>query len=172
MENEVWKDIPTFEGLYQVSNFGRVKSLSRKICNHQGCYISQERLLNPFLCKSRGYPTIRIMNNQIKKSFPVHQLVAICFLNHTPCGHKLVIDHIDNDKLNNKVENLQIISSRQNASKDKKNKTSKYTGVSWNKNRKLWASQIFVNKKQIKIGFFTDEYEAHLAYQNYLKEII
>jgi len=171
MQEEMWKDIPNYEGLYQVSNLGKAKSLSRKICNHQGCYISKEKILKPFLCKSRGYPTIRISNKNVKKSFPIHKLVAILFLNHNPNGHNIVVDHIDNNKLNNKVNNLQLVSSRVNASKDKKNKTSKYTGVSWNKTRKLWASQIYYNKKHYKLGFFQDEIEAHLAYQNKLKTL-
>lgn len=171
MQEEIWRDVLGFEGLYQVSNLGNVKSLSRKICNHQGCYISKDKILKQTPCKSRGYPTVRIMNGNFKKSFPVHQMVAIAFLNHIPCGHKKIVDHIDNNKLNNNVDNLQIISNRENASKDKKNKTSKYTGVSWDKARKLWCSQIYVKGNRINLGYFTDEHDAHLAYQNKLKSI-
>ena len=49
MEIEEFRDIPGYDGLYQVSNLGNVKSLPRKICNHQGCHISKEKILSPGL---------------------------------------------------------------------------------------------------------------------------
>jgi hypothetical protein len=101
----------------------------------------------------------------------VHQLVAMAFLNHTPCGMNLVVDHINSNKLDNRVENLQLITQRENSSKDIKNKTSKYTGVSWCKHRGKWLSQIYLNKKTYNLGRFNCELSAHLAYINKLKQI-
>jgi len=68
------------------------------------------------------------------KSFKVHKLVAIHFLNHNPCGYKVVVDHIDGNPLNNHVNNLRLVSSRENINLgyDKKNTTSKYRGVHLN----------------------------------------
>ena len=82
---EIWKDIKDHEGLYQVSNLGRVKSLNY---NHTG----KERLLN--LCKNRyGYLTVRLYKNGKGKRFSVHRLVAEVFLpnpENKPCiNHKI-----------------------------------------------------------------------------------
>jgi len=87
----------------------------------------------------------------------------------------LVIDHIDNNKSNNRLDNLQLISNRENSSKTLKKiqgKTySKYVGVTWNKQINRWIAQIQVNKKHIHLGTFINEYDAHIVYQNKLKEI-
>jgi CRISPR/Cas system-associated protein Cas7 (RAMP superfamily) len=111
------------------------------------------------------------MNNGKRKTREVHQLVAEAFLGHVPCGYKLVVDHIDNNKLNNRVDNLQLISQRENASKNMINKTSKYTGVYFDKSRNKYGSRIQINRENIFIGRFDCELKAHLAYQNKLKEI-
>lgn len=171
---EIWKDIPGYEGLYQVSNLGNVKSLPRKICNYQGFHISKERILKPGK-NSKGYLSVVLSDNKnnIIKSKKVHQLVAMAFLNHKPDGSlKKVIDHINNNKSDNKLHNLQIITNRENCSKDVKNKTSKYTGVSWEKRRKKWVVRIKINKKYLHLGYFDNEIEAHICYQNKLKDIL
>lgn len=108
-----------------------------------------------------------------RKQITNHTLVAIAFLNHTPCGHKLVIDHIDGNPLNNMLNNLQIITQRQNVTK-KKNKrkpASIYTGVFWSKRGKKWKSRIYINGKYVNLGSYENELDAHNAYQNKLKEI-
>ena len=100
----------------------------------------------------------------------MHQIVAIAFLNHTPNGLKAVVDHIDNNPLNNELGNLQIITHRKNLSKDKKG-SSKYTGVCWYESRKKWIAGIRVNGKKKHLGYFTNEEEAAEAYQKALKEL-
>jgi hypothetical protein len=163
---EIWKDIPRYKGLYQVSNLGNVKSLPREVCNYRGCFISKEKFLKQRI--SKNYHSVRIKNKTIR----VHQLVAMAFLNHTPCGHKLVVDHINHNKLDNRLENLQLITNRENCSKDVKNKTSKYTGVSWDSNRKKWQVGIKINGKRYALGRFNCEEEASQVYKNKLKEIL
>ena len=77
---EIWKNIPGYEGLYQVSNYGRVKSL-RRIIKHWrgGNSIKKERILR--LHKDvYGYYTVNITANGIKRTHPIHQLIAIAFL--------------------------------------------------------------------------------------------
>lgn len=168
---EVWKSIPNYEGLYEVSSLGKVKSLPRKICNHKGCHISKEKILRPGI-NSRDYLSIVLFKNNSKKSLNVHQLIAMAFLNHTPCGHNLVVDHINKNKIDNRLENLQLITNRKNCSKDVKNKTSKYTGVSLDKrNNNRWKSLIKIKGKTTYLGYFKCELAAHLAYQNKLKEL-
>ncbi len=167
MKEEIWKDVPSYEGIYQVSNLGRVKSLSRvKLNKGKFPFLANERILKQHL--NNNYMKIRLSD----KMLSVHQLVAMAFLNHKIEGMNLVVDHINNNPLDNRVENLQIITQRHNASKDKKNKTSKYTGVYWFKAKSKWRSYIRIGLKQVHLGYFNCELSAHLAYENKLKQII
>jgi hypothetical protein len=160
---EIWKDIPGYEGLYQVSNLGRVYSLPK--FNHKGLYMSFGKTMN-------NYYFVYLYRNNKSKSFRIHQLVAMAFLNHKINGNKLVVDHINNDKSDNRAENLQIVTQRHNTSKDKNNCSSKYVGVSWNKAAKKWKVAIRDKDKRIHLGYYTDELEASKAYQEELKRII
>jgi hypothetical protein len=169
--NEIWKDIPDYEGMYQVSNLGNVKSLSRVVLR-KGKYpfLSKEKILSGRI-DSNGYYSLSLFKNKTRKFFKKHQLVAMAFLGHKPDGStKIVVDHIDNNKLNNRLDNLQLISHRENVSKDKKG-TSEYTGVCWNKKSNKWKAYIMLNKKQKYLGYFETEQDAHLAYKNALKQL-
>jgi len=171
---EIWKDIKDYEGLYMISSFGNVKSLGGKIINRgAGKMISKERILKKCI-NDMGYYVLNIYKNSKIKHIKIHKLVATHFLNHKPNGYKIVIDHIDNNKLNNNVNNLQLISVRENVSKDiDKNKTSsKYIGVHLNKKLNKWKSTIQIHGKLKHLGYFTDEYEAHEAYQKALSNLI
>lgn len=159
MKNEIWKTIEGFED-YQVSNFGRVKSLKR----------CKELILKQSI-DSRGYYIISLCKNSKKPTKSIHQLVAIAFLEHKVCGYKLVVNHKDFNRLNNQVDNLEIISSRENVNQKHLKSTSKYVGVSLHKQTKKWASNIHINGKQYYLGLFNNEYDAHLAYESKLKEI-
>lgn len=168
---EIWKDIPEYEGYYQVSNLGRVKNLKRFVkAKSKATRLIKERILKANI-DSTTYLAVMLSKDGKKKTFKVHQLVAMAFLNHTPCGHKIVVDHIDNDKLNNRVDNLQITTNRYNCSKDVKNKTSKYTGVSWEKRTNKWFAGIKLNRKTKFLGRFNTEIEASKAYQNALNNL-
>ena len=93
----------------------------------------------------------------------------MAFLNHKPNGHNLVVDHINNDKLDNRLENLQIITHRENICKDRIG-TSKYAGVSYCKINKKWRARIQINKISYFLGYFTNEKDATIVYENrYLK---
>ena len=98
-------------------------------------------------------------------------LVSEAFLNHKPNGNKLVVDHIDNIPTNDKLYNLQVITQRENTTKDKKG-SSKYVGVSWNKSSNKWQSSIYVNGKYKYLGIYKNEQKASQVYQNALKNII
>lgn len=168
---EIWKDIPEYEGLYQVSNLGRVKSLERMVKGRIGLRIQNKRILSQIKINI-GYLKITLHNQKKPKQLLTHQLVAIAFLNHVLDGtNKIVVDHKDNDKLNNNLFNLQLITNRENSSKDKKGGTSKYVGVMWHKSKQKWESRIRCKGKLLFLGLFIDEYEAHLAYQEKLEEI-
>ena len=163
---EEWKAVKGYEGLYEVSSKGRLKSLARE--DRLGRQV-KERILKASVAPD-GYLKLNLYNEGVMKTHKIHQLVAIAFLNHTPNGMEALVDHDDNDPLNNRVENLQIITQRENCSKDKKG-TSKYTGVSRQETAKKWKSQIYINGKLKYLGYFTDELKASEAYQSALKEI-
>jgi hypothetical protein len=167
---EIWKDIPGYEGMYQVSNMGNVKSLSREILNGGKYPMTTKEKILTLTPNSRGYLQVSLNKNGVTKNMKVHILVAMTFLNHKPDGtQKIVVDHINNDKLDNRVLNLQLISQRENTSKDKKGGTSQYTGVCWDKSKNKWKTEIKIDDKKKHLGYFTDEYEAHLEYEKALK---
>lgn len=97
---EIWKDIPDFEGLYQVSNTGKVKSFRKSTK-----YGSQpEYILNPTIC-NHGYAQVTLYDKARKKKYTVHRLVAELFI---PNPDNLPqINHKDEDKTNNNVDNLE-----------------------------------------------------------------
>ena len=162
MENqkEEFKTIEGFDGFYEISNLGRVKSLK---CN-------REKILKP-TDKGSGYMQVSLYLGRKLTPIKIHFLVAQYFLNHTKRSSKIVIDHINNIKSDNRVDNLQIISQRENNSKDKKGYSSEYIGVSWNKQANKWHSQIVIKGKVKYLGLFTNELDAHYAYQKTLNEI-
>lgn len=170
-QEEIWKDIPGYEGLYQVSNLGNVKSLERIVLkNGKYPFLSKGKILKNNNI-GKGYLVVFLSKNGNVKMFQIHQLVAIAFLNHIPNGHKIVVDHINNIRSDNRLENLQTITNRENLSKDKKGGTSKYVGVSWNKAMKKWKSQIRINGNRKHLGYFENELDAHNAYQKELKKL-
>lgn len=97
---EQWKDIPRFEGCYQVSNFGNVRSFAN---SHKGKRI--EPKLRALSLTYDGYQKIRLIANGLDVTERVHRLVAKLFIPN-PEG-KETVNHIDGNKLNNRVDNLE-----------------------------------------------------------------
>jgi len=166
---EIFKDIPNYEGEYQVSNLGRVKSLPRKIYNSKGIYTIKEKILKAGIGK--GYLKVSISKNTKRNTYCVHQLVAITFLNHKLCGHKLVVNHKDFNKLNNHVDNLEVVTQRENANQKHIKSISKYTGVSFRSDRNKWRAYISINGKTKHLGMFNTEFQASKAYKKALKDL-
>lgn len=169
--DEIWKVIPGYEGLYEASNLGNIRSLPKEWV----VGIGKKRSHNGFmlkLCKnSRGYNLVTLCNNSVRKNINVHQLVAMAFLDHKPCGLKLVVDHINDDRLDNRVENLQIVTQRFNSHKTQGKYASQYKGVHWSKDRNKWVAGIVINGKYKSLGRFINEIDAHNAYQIELKQL-
>lgn len=103
---EIWKDIPDYEGLYQVSNLGRIKSLPRNGT------IKKERILKQTL-DTTGYLTIGLHKDNKVKKVNVHRLIAKTFIPNI--NNYNVINHIDGNKTNNKIENLEWCTQSHNA---------------------------------------------------------
>lgn len=165
MEEEVWRDVKGYEGLYQVSSLGRVKSVGRWVVYKDGRkrYV-KENIKTPSIQKN-GYKVVGLYKNNVSEKFPVHVLVAKNFLNHNPDGFSLVVDHINNIKTDNRLVNLQVVTSRYNTAKGRKKGTSKYTGVSkCSVSKNKWVSAAFLNGKSFNLGSFDSEEIAYLVY--------
>lgn len=100
---EVWKDIQGFEGYYQISNFGRVKSCTRIAA--KGKRLSEQLLKGSSV--ENDYLRVMLYKNSKYKTCRVHSLVAKHFLNKN--NNNLVVNHIDGNKLNNHVDNLEYV---------------------------------------------------------------
>lgn len=170
---EKWEAIKETEGKYFISNFGRVKTNDAYVKNKHGKRFVRGKIRKNTIRKG-GYVINSFYLNGKRKSDYVHRLVWRYFGNGTEPDHKFTIDHIDNDKTNNRIDNLRIISSRENTSKSMllKNKSSKYIGVYFRKNRSAWISKIFVDGKSKSLGSFKQEIDAHNTYQKALKGLI
>lgn len=101
---EIWKDIKGYEGLYQVSNFGRVKRNGR---------ILKVRV------KRKGYLGVVLYNNSEPKHYTIHRLVAEAFIPNPE--NKPQVNHIDEDKTNNTVANLEWVTAKENANHGTRN---------------------------------------------------
>lgn len=114
---EIWKDVPNYEGIYQISNYGRVKSF-RAYNSYTKKYYKREKILNTKI-DTNGYYVVSLCNKN-QKYFRIHRLVAKVFIpnpNNYP-----IINHKDENKLNNRVDNLEWCTYSYNNSYGTRNK--------------------------------------------------
>lgn len=173
-EQEIWVDIPGFEGLYKVSSFGRVKSLSRPVYRKliNGYITLKPRILKQGYTQD-GYRQVQIYKMGRHKTFGIHRLVFWSFNPHIKKMPGYEVDHIDNDKENNHLSNLQYIKSRHNSTKRSMNskKSSRFPGVHLDSNRNRWVAGIRYEKRWYHLGSYDNEFEAAATYQKALMEI-
>lgn len=112
LEKEIWKDIPNYEGLYQASNLGRIKSLERFRKGENGSLASvKERILKPSI-NHKGYYRVALWKNSIPKRCLVHRLVWEAFNGTIPEG--LQVNHISERKSENRLSNLNLMTPKEN----------------------------------------------------------
>ena len=165
---EEWKQIKGYEGKYDISSCGRVKSHVGKKNNHYG----KDIILKNYLGGS-GYLFTNLCKNGKHIRVTIHHLVWDHFGRHKRDGRRLQVDHIDNNKQNNNIDNLQILTARENSHKYAKtqSKTSKYIGVSWDRRIKKWRAEIRINNNPTYLGYFDTEKSAHVRYKQALNKI-
>jgi len=146
---EEWKDIPGYEGWYQVSNYGTVQSLLRSV-EFTSCKgtkyerVQKGQILAPGVNGS-GYAFVNLSKNNITQMFRIHRLVAQLFLLNQNCCRE--VNHIDGDKLNNHVTNLEWVTSEENRIHSVR--------VLKKGNIKLTHKQVVEIKKQLITGEFS-----------------
>ncbi len=159
-----WKGVNGYDGLYEISNTGLVRSLDRTrnakgvgVANIKGVVLKQIK-------KDGIYKVVTLSKYCKTKTYYVHRLVAEHFIGEVPNG--MVVNHIDHNIYNNHYSNLEIITRRDNTYHGLKNKkhSSKYAGVYWNKARSKWVAMTRIRgSKKIYLGGFEKEKDAHLA---------
>lgn len=108
---EIWKDVKEFDGLYQISNKGRAKSLPRRIRNNKGFFISKEKILKPNPDKW-GYLTYSFRKDGKTFVLKAHRIVATTFIKNK--DNKATVNHINEIKTDNRVENLEWATMQEN----------------------------------------------------------
>ena len=134
---ELWKSIKGYEELYEVSNFGNVRSLDRIIkSRHNGTTIRKGRVLTPFYEEKKGYYQVRLSKNGKNKTFRIHRLVALAFLEN-PFNYSDV-NHKDEVKTNNKVNNLEWCTRKYNNNYGTKRERTRKAMMGNTNGRKTW----------------------------------
>jgi hypothetical protein len=168
MHKEIWKDIKGYEGLYQISNLGRVRSF---LVRGHSVVGKNPRILKQNL-KKTGYYHICLSLNGVQKFYTVHRLVINAFKKN-PKKLKS-INHKDGIKINNSVDNLEWCNQSENITHAylKKETTSDFVGVCFKKGKNInpWCASIHFKGKTSFLGYFSDELSAHKAYLTALKE--
>lgn len=156
--DEIWKDIAGYDGKYKISNYGSLKG-----------YWREERNLHPSLDKDGYKKCVLCKGDGTKKTFRICILVWDTFKNDSRNG--LQIDHIDEDKQNDFIDNLQLLTSRQNTAKGKQKYRIFPTGVHRTGTTKFRAI-IYTNGKNRNLGFYGCPLLASIAYQNALAQLV
>lgn len=169
---EVWENIPPFEGKYQVSNLGRVRRMPyfSLVDNHITWQYNTHILRQHMRC---GYPTIYLSDIHISFGVSTHRVVAYIFIpnpDNLPC-----VNHIDGNKTNNSVSNLEWVSHRENVSHSKlrvPGRKSRFIGVTKVRRSvgKNWCATLVLKALVVYKEYFYNELDAARAYILKMKE--
>lgn len=156
------KHIPNFEGLYLITDTGLVIANERKVIMPNGGFKTIKKHYPKLSENKKGY--LKVMLTDFKgnrKGYFVHRLVLLTFAG----GSELLVNHKDLNKKNNNLSNLEYMTNRDNCihAIDKSKTSSKYIGVCLLKSGN-WSSRKMINGKQVYLGTFKNELDAHLKY--------
>lgn len=159
----MWIDVPGYEGIYQATSNGSIRSLDRK--NSIGRK-TKGRVLKPAISQ-KGYYTVYLHKNGVGKSVLVHRIVALCFL--PGFSDEYQIDHIDRNRLNCDISNLRLATQSQNMSNMvKPSAKRKYKGVTERRGR--FCPAITIKKRTYHYGTYDDPIEAARVYDKHAIE--
>jgi hypothetical protein len=152
---EQWKVINDYNN-YEVSNFGQIRNKTTG------------RVLKPGL--SNGYPACQLVNNGKYCTKKIHRLVAKAFIDNP--NNLPQVDHINNNRTDNRVMNLRWATQSQNMFNKPKVKagSSKYKGVYLNKCVNKWKARISINQHRYHLGHYQSEHEAGWIYNYFAKK--
>lgn len=160
--DEIWKDVTGYEGLYQVSNFGRVKSFGNtagrktKILKHN--------------VGSLGYAYVVLCKDKVQKTFKIHRLMAVEFIPN-PTG-RLFVNFKNADRSDLRLENLEWCNMREVSSRrwNGHKREGKYAGVYRLKKNVRWTAMITVSSKSLHLGVYDTEEEAYNARLKFMEK--
>ena len=169
---ELWKDIEGYKD-YQISSHGRVKSMERSVrCRGVGLKTVKEKILKAQLNgrKPRQYYAVSLYESGNMKTIRVHVLVGKYFVDNP--DNLPILNHLDNNPLNNYYKNLEWSTIRDNLNHGHtfRKTSSDHAGVC--KRGKKWEATIYTNGTRKYLGSFTSELKAAHSYQNALKLIL
>jgi len=152
---EIWKTIIGFNN-YEVSSYGNIKNKYTDL------------LLKP-IKHNTGYSLVNLCNNKKRKTIRIHKLIASYFIINE--FNNDCINHINGIKKDNRAVNLEWVSQRENVTHSylKIHKTSKYHGVSFNKNSGKFIARVRINNKVKSLGYFINEVDAYNKVIEFLK---
>lgn len=169
---ELWKPVKGYEGYYEVSNHGRICGLERYVgrINNSGL-TCKRRALKPRQDQN-GYLLVSLCRANKGVTKRIHILVWDAFGDKPRDGMRLQIDHIDENKLNNTISNLQLLSNRENKSKSAnlKKKNHLPIGVFFDSKKQKYVAAIKINYKKHHLGTYNTPEEASRIYQDKLEE--
>ena len=148
---EEWRKIKGYGKDYECSSLGRVRSFKRESV----VVLTPTQELN-------GYVSVGLSMDGVQCKILIHTLIAETFLGYERKGHTTVCDHINSDKTDNRLANLQVISNRENVSRSKINKSG-FTGVRWRADRGKWVAYAQVDGKIRYFGHYNTKEAARVA---------
>jgi hypothetical protein len=116
---EIWKEIKDYEGLYEISNLGKVRTITGKVTytkrfSKNIAKVWQQRILKTRIDQNSNSERVDLIKNKIRKTYNMGRIVAYTFYNQDYNDHSKTVNHIDGNRLNNKLENLEIITQKEN----------------------------------------------------------
>jgi hypothetical protein len=172
MSKKEWISIDEVDGHYEINRKGEIRLKKGLLIKRRGkgnMVFKNPKPLKTYI--QNGYPAVNLSLKGKGKNFRVHRLLAKYFIPN-PQG-KPEINHIDFNKKNYSIENLEWCTRAENcwwSKKTSKKTSSKYKGVRYREDIKKYHASIFKNGKRFNLGVFTNEDEAALQYNNAVKE--
>jgi len=164
---EIWKAVVGFDGAYEVSDLGRVRSIDRVIVTSAGVSRAIKGAIKGGRVTPYGYHRVNLCVKDKRTNKFVHRLVMEAFLGES----ELMTDHIDGIKTNNNVDNLEYVTPRENARRYHASKGGLPTGVSVGKITGEYCAKILINRKAVHLGNHKTIEGARNAYLEKLESI-